>query len=121
MNIRSLTTGLRYRGKVKGKKQTYYIFEGRKYFLVMSFSPTKVNAGNFNLVDVKTAAAVRQRFSGQQNLTSKQLAQHPRKPKSIGDTLQALNVLYVLVTTGGAKLDSRFTKSKELHFNIAQS
>ena len=47
MNIRSLTTGLLYKGEVEGKRQRYYVFEGKSQYLVMSFSRSKVNAGNF--------------------------------------------------------------------------
>ncbi len=45
MNIRNLTTGLRYKGEVEGKRQTYYVFEGRKAFFVFSFSLSKPKAG----------------------------------------------------------------------------
>ena len=50
VNLRRLTAGLDFRGKVEGQRQTYYVFEGEKFFFICSFSRTKPKAGNFNIV-----------------------------------------------------------------------
>jgi hypothetical protein len=117
MNIRSLTKALEYKGEVEAKRQTYYIFEGSRHFFVMSFSRSKKNAGNFNLVDVDVTKYVAKRYEEQSSITSTHVAHNSRKPQYVSGPLQALNVLYVLVATGRAKIDSR-CKSKQLYFNI---
>ena len=53
MNIRSLSAGLSFRGRVDGQRQAYYVFEGPKIFLVFSFSRSKPKAGYFNAVDME--------------------------------------------------------------------
>ena len=117
MNVSSLTSGLLYRGEVEAKRQTYYIFEGKRHFLVMSFSRSKKNAGNFNVVDAGAAQYVQRRFAGKQALTARDLCKASRKPQYIGSQLDALNVLYILVALKRAKIDTRF-KNKALFFNI---
>jgi hypothetical protein len=117
MNIRSLTTGLQYRGEAEGKRQTYYVFEGKRQYMVMSFSRSKANAGNFNVVDVEAVEYVVRRFGGQQAITTKAIYNASRKPHLVGSSLAALNILYVLVATGRAKVDRRFN-TPELHFNV---
>jgi hypothetical protein len=42
-----------------------------------------------------------------------------KKPAVLKETFQALNVLYVLVAKGEAKVDKRF-KGQKLYFNINQ-
>ena len=49
-------------------------------------------------------------------VTAKQLATRSRTAH-VKSALQALNILYVLVATGTARLDDRF-HDRELHFNI---
>ena len=116
MNIRSLTTGLQYRGEAEGKRQTYYVFEGKRQYMVMSFSRSKSNAGNFNVVDVEAAEYVARRFGGQR-VTTKSIYKGSRKSHLVGSSLAALNILYVLVATGRAKVDKRFN-TPDLHFNV---
>lgn len=116
MDIRSLTSGLLFRGEVEAKRQTYYVFEGKKYFFVLSFSRSKHNAGNFNIVDVEAVRYAAKLFAGKKGITSKQVVKASRKPQFIGTTFDALNVLYVLVSTRGATIDKRY-KAKELYFN----
>jgi hypothetical protein len=55
---------------------------------------------------------------GEQGVTAQSLNKRTRKPKLIGSALEALNILYVLVTIGGAKIDHRY-KDKQLFFNIS--
>jgi hypothetical protein len=117
MNIRNLTTGLRYKGEVEGKRQTYYVFEGKSQYLVMSFSRSKANAGNFNVVASDAVGYVARRFAGRQRLTAKILYNTSRRPKLVRDRLAALNILYVLVAIGRAKIDARFHE-REIYFNL---
>lgn len=117
MNLKSLASGLTFRGEVEGQRQTYHVFEGRRYYFVMSFSRSKRNAGNFNIVDREGVEYVARRFSGEHAATAKQIAHASRKPRYVSTPLDALNILYVLVATGRATLDRRF-RTKELHFNL---
>ena len=120
MNIRSLTTGLEYSGEVEGKRQTYYVFRGRSQYLVMSFSRSKPNAGNFNVVAVQAVEYVARRFGGKQGLTAKILNKTSRRPRLVRGHLAALNILYVLVATGRAKIDARFHE-REIYFNVKKA
>ena len=120
MNIRSLTTGLEYRGEVEGKRQTYYVFEGRSQYLVMSFSRAKANAGNFNVVASDAVAYVARRFGGKQGLTAKTVHKASRRPRLVGSHLAALNILYVLVAIGSARIDARFHE-RAIYFNVKKT
>lgn len=117
MNIRSLAEGLRYCGEAMGKRQTYYVFESRAGYVVMSASRTKRASGYFNLVSRKAVERVRRSYAGRQDVTAKQLAARSRGA-GVRDALQALNILYVLVATGAAKRDDRY-QDMQLHFNVA--
>lgn len=116
MDIRSLAKGLAYRGIARGKRQTYYVFESRAGYVVMSESRTKRASGYFNLVRGSVVDAIRRRYAGKKDVTAKQLAARSRGA-GVRDALQALNVLYVLVATGAAKRDDRHADTR-LHFNI---
>jgi hypothetical protein len=120
MNIRSLTMGLQYSGEVKGKRQTYHIFRGKSQYLVMSFSRSKANAGNFNVVSSEAVEYVARRFSGRQGLTAKVLNKASRRPRLVRGHLAALNILYVLVAIGRAKIDARF-QEREIYFNVKKA
>jgi hypothetical protein len=118
VNIRSLTRGpLSYQGEVEGKRQTYYVFEAGRYYLIMSLSRSKPNAGNFNVVDVDGAAYVARRFAGRKGITATEVAKASRTPKGGATPLEALNILYVLVATNRAKIDTRF-HDRRLYFNV---
>ena len=117
MRIKNLASGLEYRGTVSGKKQTYYVFESGKAFVVMSEARTKSDAGYFNMVSAAAVKYVRKNYAGRQDLTAKGLLTRSRKPRYVKNALQALNILYVLVATGQATRDDRF-KDRALHFNI---
>jgi len=116
VNIRSLTSSLQYRGEVTGKRQTYSVFEGKRHYFVMSLSLAKRHAGNFNIVPVPAVDFAARRFRGRKKVTSKQLAA-AGKGRGVASSLEALNVLYVLVATGRAKIDTRF-HDKQLYFNV---
>lgn len=117
MNIRNLTSGLLYRGEVPAVRQTYYVFEGKKHFFVLTFSRSKSNAGNFNIVDADAANYIAKAFSGKKAVSSKDVLKGCKKPQYVSDSLKALNILYSLVATKRAIIDTRF-KGKELKFNI---
>ena len=117
MNIRAMTSGLAYCGEVEAKRQTYYVFEGKRHYLVLSFSRSKPNAGNFNFVDAGAVEYVRKRFAGAQAITAKEVHEKSRKPNYVNSHLHALNVLYVLVAIQDAHIDGRF-KGRSLYFNI---
>jgi hypothetical protein len=116
VNIRSLAKGLRFCGEVSGKRQTYFVFESGKAYVVMSASRTKRASGYFNLVSRAAVDRIRKSYAGKQDVTAKALATRSRGP-GVRDALQALNILYVLVATGAAKRDDRYQDTR-LHFNI---
>ena len=116
MNIRSLAKGLKFCGEAAGKRQTYYVFESGKAYVVMSASRTKRASGYFNLVSRQAVDRIRRSYAGRQDVTAKALATRSRGA-GIRDALQALNVLYVLVATGAARRDDRYQDTR-LHFNI---
>jgi hypothetical protein len=116
MDIRSLAKGLTYCGIAQGKRQTYYVFESKAGYVVMSGSRTKRASGYFNLVQRRAVEQVRKRYAGKKDVTAKQLATRSRGA-GVRDALQALNILYVLVATGAAKRDDRHADTR-LHFNI---
>ena len=117
MNIKHLSAGLTYKGTVEGRRQIYYIFEGPKSFFVFSFSRSKPKAGYFNMVTGEAVAYVRRLTKGRQGVTSQSVFKRSRTPKHVGSALEALNVLYVMVALGEAKIDQRHT-GIQLFFNV---
>ena len=117
MNIRSLVKGLKYCGEAKGKRQTYLVFESAAGYVVMSASRTKRASGYFNLVSRDAVARIRKRYAGKRDVTAKLLATRSRGA-GVRDALQALNILYVLVAIGAARVDDRHADTR-LHFNVA--
>ena len=117
MNIRSLAKGLKFCGEAKGKRQTYFVFESAAGYVVMSASRTKRASGYFNLVSRDAVARIRKRYAGKRDVTAKLLATRSRGA-GVRDALQALNILYVLVAIGAAKVDDRHSDTR-LHFNVA--
>ena len=118
MNIKSLSAGLSFRGNVTGRRQKYYVFEGKDAFFVFSFSKAKPKAGYFNMVSAEAVAYVKRLAGGEQGVTAQALNKRTRKPKLVGSALEALNVLYVLVAIGSANIDHRH-KDRQLFFNIS--
>jgi hypothetical protein len=115
-----LTSGLVYRGEVEAKRQTYHVFEGKKHFFVMSLSRAKRNAGNFNIVSADAVEYVATRFAGRKGVTSTGVASTSRTPRHVKTSLDALNILYVLVATERAKIDPRYKKERQLFFNVTR-
>jgi len=60
---------------------------------------------------------VRTNFAGEKAITAKILHKRCRKPQFIHNPLEALNILYVLVATKAAHVDTRYA-TPELHFNV---
>lgn len=118
MNLRRLTAGLDFRGKVEGKRQTYFVFEGEGFFFVSSFSRSKPKAGNFNIVDLEAVRYAERLVGGKLGVTAQDLYSRSRNARLIGSALEALNILYVLVGTDRARIDRRH-KGKQLFFNIS--
>ena len=117
MNIKRLAQGLTYLDEVDGKRQTYYVFRGYDYFLVLSFSKTKLQAGNFNIVESEAVDYVRHRFLGKKAVTSNDIVAKAKRSRHVPSPLSALNILYVLAALGDAKVDARRVGSK-LYFNF---
>jgi hypothetical protein len=117
MNVKSLVEGLSYLGKVNGKRQTYHVFRGGNGFLVLSFSRTKSNSGNFNVVESKAAEYVRTRFAGAKGVTANDVVAKGKRSHHVPSSLAALNILYVLTATGDARIDARRAGPK-LYFNF---
>jgi hypothetical protein len=119
VNLRSLARGLTYAGEVPAKRQTYHVFEGKRYFLVMSQSRSKRNAGNFNVVRADAVEYVARRFERKRKVTSTDVARASRKPRLVSTSLDALNVLYVLVATNRAEINKKFRKERQLYFDVS--
>jgi hypothetical protein len=117
MNAKSLVQGLSYVGKVDGKRQTYYVFQGKDYFLVLSFSKTKPRAGNFNVVEPEAVEYVRSRFAGAKAVTVNEVVTKGKRTRHVPSALAALNILYVLAAMGHLSVDARRAGPK-LYFNF---
>jgi hypothetical protein len=120
MNVRRLTRGLSYLGDVTGKRQTYHVFRGSDFYLVLSFSRAKPRAGNFNVVEADEVDRVRARFGGRRGVTAKDVAAKRKGSRRGLGALPALNVLYVLAALGDARIDTR-RSGPRLFFNIKSS
>jgi hypothetical protein len=117
MNIKSLVQGLTYLDKVDGKRQTYYVFRGHDYYLVLSFSKIKRQAGNFNIVEADAVDYVRHRCRGEKAVTSSDIVAKAKRTRHVPSPLAALNILYVLAALGEVKVDARRVGPK-LYFNF---
>jgi hypothetical protein len=118
MNAREALTGLAYVGGAQGIRQTYDVLKGKRHYVVGSMSRAKGRSGNFNLVDAAAVEATQDSFSGQQGITSKDVRQRLARRGISIETLEALNVLYVLVAEGKARVDRR-RSSRVLYFNVS--
>jgi hypothetical protein len=119
MNIRTLQRGLTYRGRVKAIRQTYHVFEARRYFFVLSFARSKArrSSGYFNVIDTDAVDYVRQRTGGTRGVTAKDVMAAARRTRHIPTTLAALNALYILVALGSASI-VRAGKHRQLFFSV---
>ncbi|HYL02482.1 MAG TPA: hypothetical protein VEU54_03615 [Steroidobacteraceae bacterium] len=119
MNIRSLQRGLRYCGKVAAVRQTYHVFESESFFLVLSFARARSRRGSgyFNLVDKAAVDYVRQRVGGTRGVTANDVLTRARRTGRVATRLVALNVLYVLVALGQARI-TRAGEHRQLYFAV---
>jgi hypothetical protein len=116
MKPKSILTGLTFVKEVSGKTQTYYVYEGKNDFILMTVAKNKKGC-NFNVVSKEAVDYVKNKFSGRKKITSNIVAKESKKPIYIKEPLDALNILYALCAVGEAKVDSRF-EQKQLFFNI---
>lgn len=116
MNMKSIARDLAYRGEVTGKRQTYYVYEGRRHYLVLSRS--RPGSGNFNVIMREAVDYVRMKFSGVKGITSQDVVKQSKNSQYIKSALNALNILYVLVALKAAGIDRRRSAQKQLFFNI---
>ena len=86
---------------------------------MFSFSRVKPKAGYFNMVTKEAHAYVRKLTRGRQGVTSQDVNKRSRTKRHIGSALEALNVLYVMVAMGEAKIDQRHT-GIQLFFNVSE-
>jgi hypothetical protein len=115
LSVESLTKGLEFHGEVEGKRQHYYVLSSPRQYFVMSLSTSKRDAGYFNMVSKATVERLHRRLRGRRGLTARMV--YTRSRRGVPSALAALNVLYVLVATGRASIDSR-RASRELFFNV---
>ncbi|MEX2122823.1 MAG: hypothetical protein WD795_02940 [Woeseia sp.] len=119
-NIARLKSGLEFRGEVSGVRQTYYVFEAKTCYFVLSFalSETKPGSGYFNIVDKPAVEYVRDRFSRDRKVTAKDVVARARRTKHAPTSLVALNILYVLVALDEAAIVAEGAH-RQLVFSVA--
>ena len=119
MNIRTLQRGLTYRSKVVSSRQTYHVFEASDYFFVLSFARARARRGSgyFNVVARAAVAYVHERLGGSGRVTAKDVFVLARRTKHVPTSLMALNVLYVLVALGHARI-TRAGEHRQLFFAV---
>lgn len=115
--VKQLTAGLQFHGEVDGKRQHYYVLSSPRQYFVMSFALSKRAAGYFNLVSKSDVDNLYHRLRGQQGVTAPTVSRRSRSRRLANSSLAVLNVLYVLVATGRARIDKRRT-SPALFFNV---
>lgn len=118
-SISRLQSGLVFRGEVTGIRQTYYVLEAEGFFFVLSFAlpEAKRASGYFNLVEGNAVDYVRSRFAGEKAVTAKDVVARARRTRHAPTNLVALNILYVLVATGAARIE-RTGAHQQLIFSI---
>jgi hypothetical protein len=119
MNIKSLQRGLKYRGRVAAVRQTYYVFEAKEYFFVLSFARSKARRGSgyFNVVSQQAVNYVHARLGGRSGVTAKAVAAGARRTKHVPTSLTALNILYILVALKQAEI-LRAGEHRQLFFSL---
>jgi hypothetical protein len=115
MKIPELFSNIAYVGQAEGDRKTYYVFQGRSRYLVVS--PNAQGGFNMNLVDPEAREVIRKRFRGKK-VTTRLVSDTARRPDLFPRPLEALNVLYVMVALGDArKLKQR--EGKAMVFKIS--
>jgi len=118
MNAKDALSQLESVGGAEGLKQTYEVMQGKRHYIVGSLSRVKRHSGNFNIVSAEAVESARASLAGQEGVTSKDVRQRLARRGINVETLEALNVLYVLVALGQAKVDRRRSQHA-LFFNLA--
>jgi hypothetical protein len=118
MKPQEAVSDLRFEGEATGTRQTYYVFRGKRHFLVLSFKRDDSAAGNFNIIQAEAVDYAKERFRGEKGITAKQLFEESRRTRHFKDRFAALNTLYILAALGEAAIDRRY-KAGALVFNIA--
>jgi hypothetical protein len=119
MNMKSMVNDLRgssYLGEVETLKQTYYVFQARKYFYLFTFSGAE--SGNFNCVNPEAVEYVQKKFQGKRGVTSTFVVEQSHKAQYIESNFDALHTLYVLVALRRARIDRRLSRKTQLVFNL---
>lgn len=119
MQPKKILTDLKFIKKVPAKRQTYYVYERKDHYILMTVNKAR-NSYNFNVVDKEAAKYVKKAFKGRQQLTSSDVLNKSKKPTYIKNAFDALNILYALCATGEAKIDRRYSGIK-LFFNIKRN
>jgi hypothetical protein len=119
MNITTIQQGLKYCDRVKAVRQTYYVFEAKNHYLVLSFALSKARKGSgyFNLVSQAAVDYVQGRLGGKSGVTAKAVVSAARRTAHIPTSLTALNVLYILVALGQASI-LRSGEHRQLFFAV---
>lgn len=119
MNIKTLQQGLKYRGRVAAVRQTYYVFEAKNYFFVLSFALSKARKGSgyFNVVDQEAVNYAHLRCGGRSGVTAKSVVAIARRTKHVPTSLTALNILYILVALKQAEI-LRTGQHRQLFFSV---
>jgi hypothetical protein len=122
MNIRKLQQGLKYRGRVEAVRQTYHVFEASDYFFVLSFALSKARRGSgyFNVVNRRAVDYVQAHLGGKSGVTAKDAVTVARRTKHVPTSLLALNILYVLVGLGQARI-MRAGEHRQLFFAVRKA
>jgi len=122
MDIRKLQQGLRYRGRVAAPRQTYHVFEASDYFFVLSFALSKARRGSgyFNVVERAAVDYVQGHWGGSGAVTAKDVYTGARRTKHVATRLLALNMLYVLVALGQARI-ARAGENRQLYFALRKA
>lgn len=118
MNSREALSRLEPVGGAEGLKQTYDVLQGKRHYIVGSLSRVKRRSGNFNIVSAEAVEVAHQSFAGKEAVTSKLVRQRLQRRGIAVETLEALNILYVLVALGKARVDRRRSQHA-LFFNVA--
>jgi len=122
MDIRKLQKGLQYRSRVVAVRQTYHVFEASDYFFVLSFALSKARRGSgyFNVVARAAVDYVQTRLGGGTAVTAKDVFASARRTKHVPSRLLALNILYVLVALGQARI-LRAGENRQLFFSLRKA
>src|SRR5438874_6367502 len=116
LDVKTLTRGLEFHGEVEGKRQRYFVLSSPRQYFVMSLSRSKRGAGNFNLVGKTVVERLHRRLRGRRNLTARIV--YERSRRGVPSALVALNMLYVLVATRRASIDSRPAAARQILLNV---